>query len=85
MLDPRFKKLVFKHDSMLSQAARRTALRWLTDEFNTHYKGKVHKPKDDSDDDEDDADKAVSPGKHQTASFEASQGIGGRLLFQLRQ
>ena len=41
MLDPRFKKLKFKNDSLLDDDARRMALRLLTAEFNKNFKGKV--------------------------------------------
>ena len=40
MLDVRFKKLAFKNDRFISMAMRRTAAKWLTEEFNKHYKGK---------------------------------------------
>ena len=40
-LDPRFKKLNFKHDAMLSDGRRRQAMKWLTEEFNANFKGKV--------------------------------------------
>ena len=39
MLDVRFKKLAFKNDRMLTQLMRRNAVKWLTEEFNRHYKG----------------------------------------------
>ena len=41
MCDPRFKKLHFKHDRMLSDMMRMRAVTWFTHEFNTKYKGKV--------------------------------------------
>ena len=41
LLDPRFKKLTFKHDGMLSDSMRVRAIKWLTAEFNLNYKGKV--------------------------------------------
>ena len=41
LLDPRFKKLSFKHDGMLADSMRLRALKWLTTDFNTNYKGKV--------------------------------------------
>tara|TARA_B110000027_G_scaffold129065_1_gene150191 strand:- start:176 stop:1351 length:1176 start_codon:yes stop_codon:yes gene_type:complete len=44
MLDPRFKKLQFDGDDMLSAALRRSAIRWLTEEYNANYKGKVYDP-----------------------------------------
>lgn len=37
MLDPRFKKLRFKNDSMLTDFARTRALKWFTDEFKRNY------------------------------------------------
>ena len=42
MLDVRFKKLAFKNDRMLTQLMRRNAVKWLTEEFNRHYKGKFN-------------------------------------------
>ena len=56
LLDPRFKKLTFKHDSMLSDAKRREAIKWLTAEFNKSYKGKAtaEARKDDTQDEEQD-------------------------------
>ena len=44
MCDPRFKKLQFKHDRMLSDMMRTRAVTWFTHEFNTKYKGKVAAP-----------------------------------------
>jgi len=41
LLDPRFKKLKFKHDGMLQDRRRREALKWLSEAFNAKYKGKV--------------------------------------------
>ena len=41
MLDVRFKKLTFKNDRMLTARMRRDAVKWLTEEFNRTYKGKV--------------------------------------------
>ena len=41
LLDPRFKKLSFKHDGMLADSMRARELKWLTTEFNSNYKGKV--------------------------------------------
>ena len=40
LLDPRFKKLTFKHDDMLSDVRRRQAIKWLKEEFEAKYKGK---------------------------------------------
>ena len=40
MCDPRFKKLVFEGDNMLKPAARREAVKWFSEEYNTKYKGK---------------------------------------------
>ena len=41
LLDPRFKKLVFKNDRLLSNLMRERAITWLKIEFEKHYKGKV--------------------------------------------
>ena len=41
ILDPRFKKLSFKHDGMLTDSMRVRAIQWLTSDFNTNYKGKA--------------------------------------------
>ena len=46
MLDPRFKKLKFDGDGLLRDARRRDAIRWLTEEYNSKFKGKVHDPSD---------------------------------------
>ena len=43
MLDPRYKKLVFKNDNMLTQGMRRDAVKWLTEAYNKNFKGKVAK------------------------------------------
>ena len=40
MLDPRYKKLIFKYDNMLPQAMRDDAVKWLTEEYVKTYKGK---------------------------------------------
>jgi hypothetical protein len=40
-LDPRFKKLRFKNDRMLTDVARTRAIKWFTTEFNNNFKGKV--------------------------------------------
>lgn len=42
MLDPRFKKLSFDGDNMLKPAMRRDAVKWLTEEYNSKFKGKAH-------------------------------------------
>ena len=42
--DPRFKKLTFEGDGMLKPAARRDAIKWFTEEYNTSWKGKVVAP-----------------------------------------
>ena len=42
-LDPRFKKLSFKDDGMLSDHLRVRAIKWLTTEFDKNFKGKVVK------------------------------------------
>ena len=42
MLDPRFKKLSFDGDNMLKPAMRRDAVTWLTEEYNSKFKGKAH-------------------------------------------
>ena len=36
LLDPRFKKLKFKHDGMLQDRRRREALKWLSDVWGRH-------------------------------------------------
>ena len=41
MCDPRFKKLNFKDDRMLSDRMRARAVIWFTNEFNANYKGRV--------------------------------------------
>ena len=41
LLDPRFKKLTFKNDRLLTQMMRTRALAWLKAEFEKNYKGKV--------------------------------------------
>ena len=41
LLDPRFKKLTFKNDRLLSAQTRERALAWLKAEFEKNYKGKV--------------------------------------------
>ena len=41
--DPRFKKLQFKHDRMLSDMMRTRAVQWFTTVFNQKYKGKFNK------------------------------------------
>lgn len=41
LLDPRFKKLCFKHDNMLTDLARSRAIKWFTDEFNQNYRSKA--------------------------------------------
>ena len=46
MLDPRFKKLSFDGDTMLKPAMRREAVKWLTEEYNAKFKGKVHNATD---------------------------------------
>ena len=38
---PRFKKLVFKHDRLLTDSMRARALLWFKMEFNKNFKGKV--------------------------------------------
>ena len=40
LCDPRFKKLTFKHDRMLTDAMRTNATKWFTAEFNRKYKEK---------------------------------------------
>ena len=50
-LDPRYKNLVFKNDNMITQARRRDAEKWLTEEFNKNYKGKFGTPNDPENDD----------------------------------
>jgi hypothetical protein len=42
--DPRFKKLTFNHDRMLTDRMRDRAFRWFSAEFNQNYKGKVKVP-----------------------------------------
>jgi hypothetical protein len=41
LCDPRFKKLVFKHDCLLTDQMRARALLWFKAEFNKNFKGKV--------------------------------------------
>ena len=41
MLDPRFKKLTFEGDTMIKPAARRDAIKWMSEEYNAKYKGKA--------------------------------------------
>jgi hypothetical protein len=41
LLDPRFKKLTFKNDRLLTDMMRTRALSWLKAEFDRNYKGKV--------------------------------------------
>ena len=41
LLDPRFKKLKFKNDRLLSEMMRSRALQWLKLEFEKNFKGKV--------------------------------------------
>ena len=41
ILDPRFKKLSFKHDGMLTDSMRVRAIQWLTNDFNANYEGKA--------------------------------------------
>ena len=41
MLDPRLKKLTFKHDRLVTPEMRNMAVRWMTYEFNKNFKGKV--------------------------------------------
>ena len=48
MLDPRFKKLTFDGDRMLKPAMRRDALKWLTEEYNQHFKYKAYTPPTDA-------------------------------------
>ena len=42
MLDPRFKKLSFDGDNLMRPAMRRDAVKWLTEEYNAHFKGKAY-------------------------------------------
>ena len=51
ILDPRFKKLHFKHDSMLTDAARTRAFKWFTEAFNKSFKDKVQVTTADAGDD----------------------------------
>ena len=43
MCDPRFKKLTFKNDRMLTAAMRTNAEKWFSTEFNRNYKNKFNK------------------------------------------
>lgn len=38
---PRFKKLTFEGDTMIKPAARRDAIKWMSEEYNAKYKGKA--------------------------------------------
>ena len=49
MCDPRFKKLSFKNDGMITDASRRKAERWFKDEFVKKYKGKFFTSADEPD------------------------------------
>ena len=42
MCDPRFKKLTFLHDGMMTDVMRANAVKWFTAEFNRNYKNKFN-------------------------------------------
>mmetsp|Transcript_30411 Transcript_30411/g.92891 ORF Transcript_30411/g.92891 Transcript_30411/m.92891 type:complete len:256 (+) Transcript_30411:730-1497(+) len=42
ILDPRFKKLRFEGDRMLTEGYRAQAMRWFTDEYNRNYKNVMY-------------------------------------------
>ena len=66
MLDPRFKKLTFDGDSMLKPGMRRSAVKWLTEEYNAKFKGKAYEQPT--------AAPPASPSTSDAHTPEASQG-----------
>ena len=44
ILDPRFKKLIFDTDTMVTANLRRDAVKYVTEEYENNYKHKVHNP-----------------------------------------